>query len=199
MQPNPTPLFEIAYQYYPRRLSAEQPAYKKSKEYQRRRKACRLSPHILKPWRAMLLRLAQHFPHEQMIDDTRFFLESDDHPPPSLSGAILFAQVPHLHSHSIEFCVSLLSPYYKIQSRLVTDDIQPHDTQTKPQKSLVRLELSPSEQPYGTQIAHEIETAYAGYTPMPPELGTLIVPELASFGGRLGQVSIYDCLLSPIA
>lgn len=158
-------LFEVVYQYYPRRLSIEQPAYKKSKEYKRRLKACRNAAPHREAWRAMLMRLAQHFPHQQVIDDTRFSMESDEHPLPSLSGAILLPHGAGVHSHSIEFCVSLLAPYYKIQSRLVVDEL--------------------------------LEAAFVGYAWMPPDIGKLIVPEIASFGGHLGRVTLYDCLMSP--
>ena len=197
MNNDPNTLFEIVYQYYPRRLSIEQPAYKKSKEYKRRLKACRNAAPHREAWRAMLMRLAQHFPHQQVIDDTRFSMESDEHPLPSLSGAILLPHGAGVHGHSIEFCVSLLAPYYKIQSRLVVDELQEPEAGTNRQKSMLRLEFLSDEQPYAKQIAQEIEAAFVGYVCMPPDVGKLIVPEIASFGGHLERVTLYDCLMSP--
>ncbi len=58
----------------------------------------------------------------------------------------------------------------------------------------VTFEPSPDERPYAAWIASEIEATF-GYERMPPEIGTVLVPDLAT--PRLpGEVRLYDCLFS---
>ena len=54
--------------------------------------------------------------------------------------------------------------------RLKHVTIQPH---------VVTFDLLPEERPYAEWIAREIEATF-GYEPMPPEIGTVLVPELAT-------------------
>ncbi|WP_437663031.1 hypothetical protein [Sorangium sp. So ce1182] len=62
-------------------------------------------------------------------------------------------------------------------------------------RDYVSFELSPDEQPYADWIAHEIEAIF-GCERMPPEIGTALVPEVAT-GLRIpGEVRVYDCLFS---
>ncbi|WP_438007376.1 hypothetical protein WME89_00775 [Sorangium sp. So ce321] len=59
----------------------------------------------------------------------------------------------------------------------------------------VAFDLSPDEQPCADWIAHEIEATF-GCERMPPEVGTVLVPDVAP-GVRLpGEVRLYDCLFS---
>ena len=58
----------------------------------------------------------------------------------------------------------------------------------------VTFDLLPDERPYAEWIAREIETTF-GCEPMPPEVGTVLVPDLAT--PKLpGEVRLYDCLFS---
>ncbi|WP_437290103.1 hypothetical protein [Sorangium sp. So ce406] len=59
----------------------------------------------------------------------------------------------------------------------------------------VAFDLSPDEQPCADWIAHEIEATF-GCERMPPEVGTVLVPDVTT-GVRLpGEVRLYDCLFS---
>ncbi|WP_434041333.1 MULTISPECIES: hypothetical protein [Sorangium] len=59
----------------------------------------------------------------------------------------------------------------------------------------VAFDLSPDEQPCADWIAHEIEATF-GCERMPPEVGTVLVPDVAP-GVRLpGEARLYDCLFS---
>jgi hypothetical protein len=56
------------------------------------------------------------------------------------------------------------------------------------------FDLLPDQRPYAEWIAREIEVTF-GCEPMPPEIGTVLVPELAT--PKLpGETRLYDCLFS---
>ncbi|XXY18786.1 hypothetical protein WME88_03930 [Sorangium sp. So ce216] len=57
------------------------------------------------------------------------------------------------------------------------------------------FDLSPDEQPYATWIAQDIEQTW-GYERMPPLVGKLIVPDVATDSRLLGEATLYDCLFS---
>lgn len=48
---------------------------------------------------------------------------------------------------------------------------------------------------YVQDVAREIEATYA-YEPIPPELGNVVVPDVALDTVSLGEATIYNCLLS---
>jgi hypothetical protein len=59
-------------------------------------------------------------------------------------------------------------------------------------KRYVNFDLLPDERPYVEWIAREIEATF-GCEPLPPEVGTVLVPDLAA--PKLpGEVKLYDCL-----
>lgn len=45
-------------------------------------------------------------------------------------------------------------------------------------------------------VAREIEGAYPGYAPIPPELGNEVVPDVEMDGVLFGEATIYICLFS---
>jgi hypothetical protein len=59
----------------------------------------------------------------------------------------------------------------------------------------IRFELSPDERSYALSIARDIEATW-GYECMPPEIGKVIVPDVATNRRGLGEATLYDCLLS---
>jgi hypothetical protein len=60
---------------------------------------------------------------------------------------------------------------------------------------VLTFDPSPEEQPYAAWIAREIEATF-GCEPMPPEVGTALVPDVATQSRRRGEVRVYDCLFS---
>jgi len=61
-------------------------------------------------------------------------------------------------------------------------------------RTYVTFDLLPEQRPYAEWIAREIEATF-GCEPMPPEVGTVIVPDLAT--PRLpGEARLYDCLFT---
>jgi len=57
------------------------------------------------------------------------------------------------------------------------------------------ISFSHDEQPYAAWIIHDIEATW-GYERMPPEIGKMIVPDVATNRRNLGEATLYDCLLS---
>lgn len=59
----------------------------------------------------------------------------------------------------------------------------------------IYFDFPPDEQSCADEIAREIEATW-GYERMPPEIGKVIVPNVATDGRRLGEARLYDCLFS---
>lgn len=59
----------------------------------------------------------------------------------------------------------------------------------------VNFDFSPDEQPYAARVAQEIEATW-GYERMPPEVGEIIVPDVATDQRWLGEATLHDCLFS---
>ena len=59
----------------------------------------------------------------------------------------------------------------------------------------VSFDPSAVEQPFVDWITREIETTF-GSEPMPPDVGNVIVPDVATNTRQLGEVRLYDCLFS---
>lgn len=76
---------------------------------------------------------------------------------------------------SLYFHVSLLGPYYGIH----------------------RTGLPVEELP-AVDSAREIDATFPGYAPIPPELGDLVVPDVAPGNLLFGEATIYECLLSEL-
>lgn len=78
-----------------------------------------------------------------------------------------------------------------LPSRAVVPDppIQAHRTD-------IGFDFSRDEQPFASWIAQDIEATWAGYERMPPEVGRVIVPDVATNHRLLGNATLYDCLFS---
>jgi hypothetical protein len=59
----------------------------------------------------------------------------------------------------------------------------------------VAFDLSPDEWPYAEWIAREIEATF-DCERMPPEVGAVLVPDVATNRRTLGEARLYDCLFS---
>lgn len=59
----------------------------------------------------------------------------------------------------------------------------------------IRFDFAPAEQPYAACIAQDIEATW-GYERLPPEVGKIIVPDVATNLRSLGEATLHDCLLS---
>lgn len=62
-------------------------------------------------------------------------------------------------------------------------------------RNVINFDLSPDERPYAAWIAQDIEATW-GYEPMPPDVGKVIVPDVATNLRLLGEATLYDCLFT---
>jgi hypothetical protein len=55
---------------------------------------------------------------------------------------------------------------------------------------------SPGEEQAALDLAREIEATYPEYEPIPPELGSEVVPDVSLDTRSFGKATVYECLLS---
>jgi len=214
-------LLAIVYEYYPRGVGIldgdiDRNLCDRTEEHARL-VAARREAATDERWHAMRRRIEERFPDAPLMNHSLHL------PTGGLDACYSFTiDLPgsQLWSH-----VSFLAPYYLIYSQRWIDVVKrvesvrvvllgmkffiprsaigpqffadPHDELPKsvPDKELdIAFDLSPDELPYAEWIAREIEATF-GCEPMPPEVGTVIVPDLAT--PRLpGEVRLYDCLFT---
>jgi hypothetical protein len=168
-------LLEVVYRFYPQELCPDSPGYDETPQRRRLVAAAQRGAAEHPVWKAMLRRLA-----------TRYGFH--DHSLHILGGNVDAAYTDELrvrgreqedaalrreHGWRLRFgcSVSLLGPYY-----------------------VVRHTGSPGEDP--AEVAREIEATYAGYQTIPPEIGDVVVPDVALDTRGFGEVTIANCLLS---
>jgi hypothetical protein len=78
---------------------------------------------------------------------------------------------------------------------LSPDDESLKSVTIKQRDVTVTFDLSPDERPYAEWIAREIEATF-DCERMPPEAGTVLVPDVATNRRTLGEARLYDCLFS---
>ncbi|AUX25497.1 hypothetical protein SOCEGT47_060440 [Sorangium cellulosum] len=174
-------LLDVVYRFYPRGVDKIQriyvppgePVYEDTEEHRRLVEAANRGRAEYPTWEAMIDRL-----------DKRFGVQNESlclvggGADPAYSARIYrpkdLEPVPSPSSRaSLSFHVSLLGPYYGI-----------HDTG------------EPDEIP--AAVAEEIEAAYPGYQPIPPELGNEVVPDVEMDAVLMGEATIFVCLFSPV-
>jgi hypothetical protein len=211
-------LLAVVYLHYPRGIRGDDPRYHETDEHRRLVAARRAAGDDAEPWRAMLRRLGARFP-ECAAQNGSLHLPTGDYDA-GYVGA-LFRNTPPQgeHSHNVAFVVSFLGPYYFVYSSRIVDDpeklralagsstfefvngveVPAAKTQEKLRKQARRqvlsFDLSAADQPYAEWISREIETTFGGER-MPPEIGNVLVPDVATNNRPLGEARLYDCLLS---
>lgn len=169
-------LLEVVYRFYPRGVWTSSPGYDDRPEACRLRGAARGAATEYPKWKALLDRLRPRYG----IRDCSLHV---------LAGGVdsaytLRLWIPGKEAEDDELdrrfgfqvrfgCrVSFIGPYYLV----------------------CRVGI-PDEEPYVQDVAREIERAYPGYEAIPPELGNVVVPDVALDTVRLGDATIYQCLL----
>jgi hypothetical protein len=112
-------LLGIAYRYYPGEIPSYEPRYRETEEYLRLAAARRHAGAHHEPWRAMLRRLAEQFP-EQDVQNRSLHLPTGGCDA-CYSGAIHLPKAPGEHHHAVGFFVSFLVPYYLVYSSRLVD------------------------------------------------------------------------------
>lgn len=187
-------LFQEAYRYYPRNSLFPATGAQETLEYRNRLEAHLRASADYEKWRAMILRLSARFPAEQfpgvVLENRVPFLKppSTSHNSRCFHGSFWLPTRPGESMHWLGFFVSFVVPYYVIFSLHHLDD---------PARKGDHFSFEPSvdERPFATAVEEEIDATYAGYEPMPPEVGMSLVPEIDAYGHGPGdKATIYDCL-----
>jgi hypothetical protein len=193
MKASPSDWFDLIYKFYPRGLWADDPGYRETEEHLRLAEARRRAGAANGPWNALRDRLAERFPECGMLNrSVHLPTGSFD---ACYSGRLTLPLLEESQGeHAIGFLVSFLAPVYVVYSSLVfhSKDASGESRWTLPQ---IRFDFSADERPYAEVIAREIEATY-GCERMPPEIGKVIVPDVAAGLRAPGEATIYDCLLS---
>jgi hypothetical protein len=187
-------LLDLCYEVYPRGVWLADAHYKDTPESHRQVEAQgRARAEYHGRWRPMLARMKAQFPG-CAVHDGSLHLWGSGFDPAYSGKLVLPVLAPEEGEHALAFQVSLLAPYYVIyNARFVWQKGGPGEGAAPLHE--VRLDLSPTDQPYARGLAQEIEAAY-GYEPMPLEVGRVGVPEVSTNRRAMGEATIYDCLLS---
>ncbi|MGK4002385.1 hypothetical protein WMF31_07170 [Sorangium sp. So ce1036] len=110
-------------------------------------------------------------------------------------GEALRATSPRAVTIFVHDTVYVLPAWVGKLIRLVRPELVEPPPEEPERRQDVSFDLSPDEQPYAAGIAEEIVATW-GYEPMPPEVGRIIVPDVATDSRPLGEATLYDCLFS---
>ena len=217
-------LVDVVYRYYPRGMTASDPRRKEAAEELRLVAARKKAGAEREPWLETLRRLREKFPGNDLLNNSLHLPTGEFEA--AYSGKLCLSPAPGEHAHQLGFLVGFLVPYYVIFSSRIVDDVRqesdpnkatfrfsfgwgPEDERAEdpaprlgvevplpvPRREIRSFEFSPDEQPFVAAIAEDIE-AHWGHERMPPEVGNILVPDVATNLRLLGEATLYDCLLS---
>jgi hypothetical protein len=218
-------LLNIVYQYYPREIGSADDLEARARdgtEAHDRLVAARQRAATDERWRAMRNRISERFPEAPLVNYS-LHLPTGEHDA-CYSFTLLLPKATD--SRALWFHVSFLAPYYVTHSwymgeiakrqgdfrvvfhglifflrrdllgpGLVLNPEELLSESTTMKGARVSFDLSSDELPYAQWIAREIETTF-GCEPMPPEVGTLPVPDVSVTQRGLGKARLYDCLFT---
>ncbi|MGK3986500.1 hypothetical protein WME99_25870 [Sorangium sp. So ce136] len=217
-------LLDIIYRYYPRGVGITDDVdiqLRNATEEHAQLVAARIRASKDDRWHAMLHRITERFPGMVMNEslhltsggcDGCYSFTLDLAEP---TGRTLWFQVSFLapyyiihSSRTIEivkqlrdfFVVDFQGMHFRVarsplDPRFISNPDHESPRTVTIKREYVTFDLSHDEQPYADWIAHEIEATF-GCEHMPPEVGTVLVPEVATGLQIPGKVRIYDCLFS---
>jgi hypothetical protein len=219
-------LLEVVYQYYPRNISSEDPRYAETPEHQRLVSARKKAGAEKAPWRSMLKRLADRFPGRDVLNHSLHLPTGNhgaayrgalvlpeapgehSHVLDFFVGFLVPCYVVH-SSRVVDDVEKEKDPnkatfhffYEWTEEDELSDDPPVHpgvevEAPGPPPRRMIRsFDFSPEELPYARAIAEDIETHWE-HERMPPEVGNVIVPDVAPPGRLFGEATLYHCLLS---
>lgn len=188
-------LLEIAYTYFPRVPQEEERA---TPEYQRRLEAHRRAGagESYEAWRVMLRRLRVRLneaenPDIEVRNQSTRLLAPDDAPLDRCYCGCVYlpSRRPEEVSHRVSFRVSFVVPYYYIYS--IHQVTTPGDFEYR-----ISFSFSEDEVPFAQAVEEEIRQSYPGHEPMGPDVGLIVVPDVATTYQQPGEATIYDCLFT---
>lgn len=103
---------------------------------------------------------------------------------------------PHAFTFFVHDTMYILPAWVgKLVRLFKPEQIEPRPTEDTPARQVIGFDLSPDEQPFAAWIAEDIKATW-GYERMPPEIGNVVVSEVATNLRPLGEARLYDCLFS---
>jgi len=216
----------IVHTYYPRGMVRDDPRYKKSAEYGRLVAARRQAGKDNEAWRTLLRRLSEQFPATSVLNDSlhlptgsldaaysgKVFLS------PSLTvGFLVSFLAPYYVLYSARVvedleerpttggrarvifagrtCYVVPAWVAKLATLFLGATASPLADDAPPKRTVVSFEFTPEEQACAAWLTQEIEAIW-GFERMPPEVGKVIVPDVATDNRSLGEATLYDCLFA---
>ncbi|AUX45888.1 hypothetical protein SOCE26_073850 [Sorangium cellulosum] len=225
MKHNLDELLDIVYRYYPRGVGVTEDGDIDVQrcietEEHARLVAARVQASKDERWHSMLRRIGDRFPGMLMNHSLHLPGGGCD------GCYSFRIDLPGSTGEPLWFKVSFLAPYYIVHSSRTIEIIKktrelfsvefrdvrfivrqsPFDTRyiSRPDdrqkfstisRSYVTFELLPDEQPCVEWISRDIEATF-GCERMPPDVGTVIVPDVTAGLGLPGEVRLFDCLFS---
>ncbi|WP_437939227.1 hypothetical protein [Sorangium sp. So ce341] len=218
-------LLDVVYRYYPRGTDVIEQAdiqrYKETEEYVRM-VATRRRAATDERWPALLHRIKERFPSSIVTNDSLHLPTGSL----DASYSFSFSPPDTANGRTLWFKISFIVPCYLIYGyrsiqfvkqpekfRVVFGGINffiprsPHDPELVSNfddeklkcvtfnESYIDFELSADELPYAEWIARDIEATF-GCERMPPEVGIVLVPDVAVNPRTLGEARLYDCLFT---
>ncbi len=182
-------LIEVARHYFPEGYWPD--GYEASVEYQRRAEAHRRASVEYGLWRSMLRRLSQRLPNVEIRNESiRFEATAATPVDRCFAGTIeLPPRTVHEQNHRLGFRVSFVVPYYFIYSTHQVTGTIGFDFCTT-------FEFAADEADFVTSIEQEIRGTFPLHAKMTPDVGMVIVPNVATTLRIPGEATIYDCLFS---
>ncbi|WP_433935280.1 hypothetical protein AB3662_11310 [Sorangium cellulosum] len=218
-------LLDVVYRYYPRGTDVIEQAdiqrYKETEEYVRM-VATRRRAATDERWPALLRRIEERFPDSAVMSDSLHLPTGSL----DASYSFSFSLPDTANGRTLWFKISFIAPYYIVYGyrsvqfvkqperfrvvfgginffiprsprapELVSDCDDDRLKSVTFDQSCIDFELSADELPYVEWIARDIEATF-GCERMPPEVGIVLVPNVAVNPRTLGEARLYDCLFT---
>jgi hypothetical protein len=117
-------------------------------------------------------------------------------PPSQRDGPNLLRGKPTLplakESHPLQ--LSVVTPAIRAEAEREDRERRAHLLREPLQRRVIAFDPLPDEKSYTDWLARDIEATFECEC-MPPEIGNVIVPDVATNNCGLGEARIYDCLL----
>lgn len=194
-------LVNLAYTLFPRGMQGDEPDYEQTPEVLRQAAAHAGASRQYATWRGLLRKLEGRFPEDRFpgvaVHDQSLYLQD----PGGTVWARCFtgelwlpARSPGAKNRTLRFLVSFVVPCYVVFRWC--NELRERAAGTLDPQSATSFELSPDESAFAKVIIEEIELAYPGYAPIPPEVGRTVIPDIVTERKRFGEAEIFGCFFS---
>lgn len=186
-------LFAVVYRFYPRGTTVFDPGYSTTEENRRLVAARKHAGGEAQydTWRALLRRLGERFPGREVVDRSQH-----------LAGGTLDAcyaakiELPREgaeRERDLGLLVSFLAPVYVVYRSCFFASDRTLPIEERAPRLEIAFDLSDEEAAVARTVAEEIERCFPGHESMPPEIGSVTVPDV-DMGWSNVTARLYDLL-----